>query len=371
MTALQKIGTGVFVIALLIVISWVLSSVGNGIPEEETMPTEKDTTPTREEQEVVVVIAEHLEIPWDIAFLSDGSMLVTERPGRLLHVESGRAFEVSGVEHVGEGGLLGIVLHPDFEENSFVYLYQTTRTQGGLENRVVRYVYHNNELIFDREVLSGIPGARFHDGGQIAFGPDGYLYVTTGDAGNENAAQDTNSLAGKILRIAGDGSIPENNPFGNAVWSYGHRNPQGLSWDATGQLWSTEHGRSGVLSGFDELNRIDKGKNYGWPDSQGDNAAAGTVAPTLHSTASVTWAPASLAFHNGFLYWGGLRGETLYRYDIAAQKPTKHFENQFGRIRAVVVGPDEMLYITTSNRDGRGDPQTADDKVIRIDPSQL
>lgn len=323
----------------------------------------------------VSVMAENLEIPWEALFLPDGNILITERPGTLVLLRGGTRIEVPGVRHIGEGGLLGAALHPDFENNRLIYLYQTTETDSGLINRVVRYTLRDTELVFDRVIFDNIPGARFHDGGRIAFGPDGFLYVTVGDAGNEEAAQDPMHLAGSILRISAEGDIPNDNLFGNAVFSYGHRNPQGLAWDDTGTLWSTEHGRSGVLSGFDELNRIERGANYGWPDSQGDSVAEGTNGPVRHSGASTTWAPASLAYQNGSLYFGGLRGESLYEAVLGDNGEViewhEHFVGEYGRLRTVTVGPDQMLYVTTSNRDGRGDSRENDDRLLRVNPGKL
>lgn len=324
--------------------------------------------------ESVAVAASGLLIPWDIAFLPDGSLLVTQRGGTVLHSQSGRTFQIDGVEHIGEGGLLGIALHPDFENNHFVYLYQTTRADAGLQNRVVRYAYENDSLTFDRIIIDGIKGAANHDGGRIEFGPDGMLYATVGDAGNEAAAQDRGSLSGSILRIRDDGSIPDDNPFGTAVYSYGHRNPQGLAWDDNGRLWSTEHGRSGSRSGYDEINIITAGANYGWPNSEGDTVQEGTVGPSRHSTAQQTWAPASAAFHEGNLFFGGLRGEALYEAVLDGDEVVEvreHFKGEFGRIRTVRLGPDGFFYLTTSNRDGRGDPVQEDDRIIRIDPRSL
>lgn len=317
------------------------------------------------------IVAEGLEIPWDIAFLPGGSMLATLRAGTVLHAESGTVFPVEGVRHIGEGGLLGIALHPDFADNRFVYLYQTTEESGALENRIVRYIYDGESLLFDRLVLGGIPGSRTHDGGRIRFGPDGFLYATTGDAGDEDAAQDLGSLAGKILRMTDSGAPAPGNPFGTLVYSYGHRNPQGLAWDDEERLWATEHGRSGARSGFDEINLIEPGGNYGWPESEGDTVREGTVAPALHSTADDTWAPASAAWHEGSLYFGGLRGEALYEAVIEGETVSElkeHFKNEFGRIRTVKIGPDGFVYLTTSNRDGRGDPAEGDDRIIRIHP---
>lgn len=318
------------------------------------------------------VVATRLSIPWDIAFLPDGDMLVTERPGMLVRIGDGRRYPVEGVRHIGEGGLLGIALHPDFGANRWVYLYFTANIDGGVTNRIERYRYENDRLSEKTVILSGIPGAVYHDGGRMAFGPDGYLYVTTGDASVASNAQNTSSLAGNILRIADDGSIPADNPFGNAVYSYGHRNPQGLTWDDEGRLWSTEHGRSGIRSGYDELNLIEKGANYGWPVIQGDETREGMRSPVLHSGASDTWAPASAQYYNGSIFFGGLKGEALYEAVLAddgsVSELKEHFRNTYGRIRTVTLGPDGMLYLTTSNTDGRGKAREGDDRIIRIDP---
>ncbi len=323
------------------------------------------------------VIAENLKIPWDIAFLPDGSMLVSERPGNLfLFAKDGTrtAIDVPDVRSVGEAGLLGITLHPDFGHNKIVYLYVTIDENGQFLNRILRYTLENNTLTNKQIILTKIPGAQFHDGGRMDFGPDGMLYITTGDARNEKSAQDTKSLAGKILRIRDDGSIPADNPFGNEVYSYGHRNPQGLAWDSEGRLWATEHGRTtATLTGMDEINLIEKGKNYGWPDIEGDKTAPNMVVPVLNSGADETWAPASAAYLNGYLYFGGLRGETLYRAKILGNtvELSRHLVKKYGRIRAVRVGPDNMLYISTSNQDGRGTVHDGDDKIIRINPDSL
>lgn len=323
----------------------------------------------------IKTVAEGLEIPWEVAWLPTGEMLVTERPGRLVKIGADKTtIEITGVAHVGEGGLQGMALHPEFVENHWVYLYLTTRSGESLINRLDRYRLEGNELKDKTTILAKIPGAQFHDGGRIAFSPDGFLYITTGDAGTPAAAQDTNSLAGKILRIYDDGAIPTDNPFGNAVYSYGHRNPQGLAWDEEGRLWSTEHGRSGVQSGFDELNLISKGGNYGWPESEGDTVKSGTIGPVLHSGAKSTWAPAGVSILGSRLYFVGLRGEGLYSVELSGEKVsglTRHLGEQFGRLRALQYGPDGHLYVTTSNRDGRGTIRTGDDKVIRLAPEIL
>lgn len=327
--------------------------------------------------EAVKIVAEGLEVPWDIAFLPDGAMLVTERTGALLRIapDGARTTLYENAEARGEGGLLGVVLHPDFARNGYLYLYMTAPGAAGeTENKVERFSYRNGALEDAGLIIGGIPGAIYHDGGRMEFGPDGMLYITTGDATRSQIAQDRGSLGGKILRLHDDGKIPADNPFGTAVWSMGHRNPQGLAWDRAGNLWQTEHGRSGVQSGLDEINRIQKGGNYGWPIIEGDEAQDGLAAPALHSGARTTWAPASLAHLNGTLYFGGLMGEALYEATLEGTTIAglrEHLKGAFGRIRTVRVGPDQMLYITTSNRDGRGTARSGDDKIIRVDPAQL
>jgi len=314
------------------------------------------------------VVLENLNIPWELTFLPSGEMLLTERGGRLLLVgESKDVIEIGGVTHRGEGGLLGLALHPDFEDNNFVYLYLTTGSLTGLSNRVERYRLVDKSLTDRTVIIENIPGAIYHDGGRIAFGPDKMLYVATGDAGNKPSAQDKNTLAGKILRLNDDGSIPSDNPFGNAVYSYGHRNVQGLAWDSEGNLWATEHGQSS----FDELNKIEKGGNFGWPNIQGDQSAEGMIRPQAHSGASETWAPAGMAFLDGHIIFAGLRGQSLYATDVSdgsAKDLTNYLRSEFGRLRSVTIGPDNMLYIFTNNRDGRGNPISTDDRIIKIDP---
>lgn len=343
-------------------------------------PTDSQTSVGRSEDDVstenVEIIAEDLSVPWDVAFLPGGKIFVTERPGSLVLIEGGEIvsrIQVPGVNARGEGGLLGIALHPNFEENSFVYLYLTADSEDGTINRVERFTFGSSPLsLSDSQVIiSDIPGASFHDGGRIAFGPDDLLYITTGDARTPDNAQNIDSLAGKILRLEPDGDIPEDNPFGNAVYSLGHRNPQGITWDDSGRLWSTEHGRSGLSSGFDELNLIERGVNYGWPVIQGGESREGMRTPVAHSGSGETWAPASAVFFGGSIFWGGLRGEALYEARIDGSDTVgleRHFFGEYGRIRAVSLGPDGFLYITTSNTDGRGEVRSGDDKLIKIDP---
>ncbi len=320
------------------------------------------------------VIVKNLEIPWDIAFLPEGEILITERPGRLLlRKTDGAIKQIQGLPKVrasGESGLLGIALHPNFNDNHWVYLYFTDGSLGSTKCHVERFRLDGETLTDRKTIIEGIPGAIYHDGGRIAFGPDGMLYITTGDAGNASAAQDLVSLSGKILRVKDDGSIPTDNPFQTAVWSYGHRNPQGLAWDDKGRLWSTEHGRSGIQTGYDELNLIERGANYGWPTIQGDAKREGMKSPMAHSGPSTTWAPASAVYKDGKILFGGLKDERLYEADIQTNPPTikEYFVNAFGRIRTVTIGPDSSLYLTTSNRDGRGTPTSEDDRIIRVEP---
>lgn len=320
-------------------------------------------------------VAQHLEIPWSLAFLPDGSIIFTERPGRvrLMDAQKGLLAEplltINEVSAQGEGGLLGIALHPDFAHNQFVYVYYTYQSSGRLANRVVRFRLSANTLTDSRIVLDGIPAGSIHDGGRLKFGPDGLLYITTGNSGNANLAQDKSSLAGKILRVNDDGTIPSSNPFsGSPVYSFGHRNPEGLAWDAQGRLWEMEHGSTA----YDELNLIEAGKNYGWPVVRGDEKAEGMVNPVLHS-GSDTWAPSGMAYLDGSLYFAGLRGQSLFRAVIGDHSVTlsRYLEGNFGRLREVVVGPDGLLYLLTSNRDGRGGPTAEDDQMIRINPSKL
>jgi glucose/arabinose dehydrogenase len=348
-----------------------------GKPTYVESETEKENESTGlEEVPRTTVVAENLTIPWEVVFLPDGELLVTERTGRVLLLKRGIELEVSDVESTGEGGLLGATLHPDFTENNWLYLYKTTEDGFGLKNRIVRYVLLDDTLTVDKVILDDIPGAMYHDGGRIAFGPDGYLYATVGDALNGAEAANPDSWEGTLLRVTDEGAPAPGNPFGTAVYSYGHRNAQGLAWDSEGQLWSSEHGRSVGGSGYDEINLITPGGNYGWPDSQGDDVEEGTVAPVRHSTADVTWAPGGLAYLDGSLYMPGLRGETLYEAVLDGEEIVawhEHFVGEYGRLRTVVVGPDNMLYLTTSNRDGRldGEPEATDDRIIRINPAKL
>ncbi len=326
-------------------------------------------------------VAINLDTPWALVFLPDKSLLITEREGQVLKIDSNGKLDktfnqkiINAVE-VGEGGLLGMTIHPKFETNHYVYLYYTYNSSGDdVLNRVVRMTLMDNKLKDEKIILDKIPGAANHDGGRIKFGPDNYLYIGTGDAQEPSQAQNTKSLAGKILRVTDDGKPAPGNPFGNEVYSYGHRNVQGLAWDPTGRLWATEHGRSGIQTGFDEVNLIEKGKNYGWPFVEGDKTQPGMQNPIRHSGATIVWAPSGMAYLNDSLYFGGLRGQALYKVpfkDNNVIAVIEYLSGKFGRLRDVVVGPDGMLYVTTSNLDGRGAPTATDDKIIRINPAKL
>ncbi len=354
--------------------------VGGNMNEKNNNPGQVNVSPTNL-KENFTVLAENLDTPWAIAFLPDNQIIFTERFGNL-HImdQSGtdvvNPISIEGVLEIGEGGLLGVAVDPNFSANRFIYLYFT---YSGLPdentlNRVVRYKLENN-VVSNRFVLvDAIPGASNHNGGRIAFGPDKYLYITTGDAQVPSRAQDTKSLAGKILRVTTVGKPAPGNPFGNEVYSYGHRNPQGLAWDADGNLWSTEHGRSGVVSGLDEVNLIESGKNYGWPTIEGTETGEGMVTPVINSGATTTWAPSGAAIVENKLYFAGLRGQSLYEATItgtSAVFDSSHFGNEYGRLRAVTVGPDGFLYVSTSNKDGRGIPTLQDDRIFRINPASL
>ena len=334
----------------------------------------------------VETVAENLTIPWSIDWLPNGTALFTERNGNLRVIQNGELLQepllslgVGGVE----GGMLGVAVDPDFEQNNFIYLYYTYNELVTTSNKLVRYQLIDGVVMKDKILIDGIPGGPFHDGGRIQFGPDGKLYITTGEAGNPDLSQDMNSLGGKILRINSDGTIPEDNPWKNSpIYTIGHRNPQGIDWDESGNLVGTEHGPSGWRgSAHDEINLIISGANYGWPDVIGDETAEGLQNPILH-TGDDTWAPSGAEFYYGdkIPQWNGkyfvatLRGNHLHMIDFDLQKnkvisQEKLFQDEFGRLRDVQTGPDGYLYILTSNQDGRGSPSSNDDRILRIVPS--
>lgn len=329
----------------------------------EPPPAPTQTAPKSE------VLAENLEIPWALEFLSDGRIIFTERPGNVKIFDPATKkvstiTKIAEVNHIGEGGLHGVALRPNTTNQ--IYLYYTYAESGNVLNKVVRYILAGDKLNFDKEIIKGIPGKSTHNGGRIKFGPDGMLYIGAGDAQNPDASQNSQAISGKILRLTPEGEIPADNPFNNAVYSYGHRNPQGLAWDSTGQLWATEHGSNTR----DEVNKITKGANYGWPLIRGDDTRSGMVLPFKHS-GDDTWAPSGLAAVGNTLYFVGLRGSSLFKLDTKTVKLERYLRNEFGRLREVVVGSDGLLYLFTNNRDGRGNPVSTDDRLIRINPEKL
>ncbi len=320
------------------------------------------------------VMATRLEVPWGLSFLPNGDALVGERmTGDIWQIpaEGGERKLVGtlpGVEPIGEGGRLGIAVDPLYIHDSFVYAYLTTAQ----DNRIVRFrLDPAGPDVYDLEViLDGIEAASVHDGGALAFGPDGMLYAGVGDAGVPERAQDPDSLNGKILRMDPLGNPPDIDPNpdpDSLVWSMGHRNVQGLAWDATGRLWATEFGQNA----FDEVNAIEPGRNYGWPEVEGDGDDPSYVDPL------VTWttdraSPSGVAYLDGDLYVGALRGQRLWRVPVTDEgldQPVPLLEGDDGRLRNVVAAPDGSLWVTTSNRDGRGEFDADDDRVLRLDPT--
>lgn len=320
------------------------------------------TIPSNQPSNNTEILARNLNTPWAIDFLPDNRMIFTERGGRVSILDNG-AIKIIGninVIKMGESGLLGIAVDPEFNVNKFVYLYYTA--QNG--NKVSRFVL-NEKLENETILIDNIPSGNIHNGGRIKFGPDGKLYITTGESGNGPLAQNINSTGGKILRINKDGSIPSDNPFRNYVYSYGHRDPQGITWNPlTKEMYESEHGPTR----YDEINIIEKGGNYGWPNYKGNNSPQGYIKPLIFYT-DFTLAPSGIAYYNGVLYVAGLRGSQLRKISLAADGKSVTGEEplfrNLGRIREVVAH-DGYLYISTSNRDGRGIPQSGDDKIIRI-----
>lgn len=316
------------------------------------------------------VVAEGLDMPWEIVFLPDGDLLVAERSGKLKRIGGDEITrEVHGLEELGEIGLLGLALHPSFVENGLIYLYIETKVRGKRLDRVDRYRLEADQLKERTTILQNIPGSGRHKGGRLAFGTDRKLYVSTGDAEEAFLAQDRNSLSGKVLRLEDDGRIPQDNPYGNMVWSYGHHDVRGLAWESDGTLWVTERGRQGIASGYDEVNRIEKGGNYGWPIIEGGEKGEGLHAPFEYSGKGGDWGPGGAVHWKGSVLFGGARGEALYQmlYDEDDDAElVAHFHEELGQIMAVRLGPSDNLYLSTVNRDGSGRVRDGDDKIIRV-----
>lgn len=316
----------------------------------------------------VGTVADGLQTPWGLDFLPGGDAVVTERDTRrVLRVSPSGDVRVLGTVAQaapgGEGGLLGVAVSPEFATDRSLYLYVTSDD----DNRVLRARLEGGRLGEPEVLLDGIPNGFVHDGGRLAFGPDGFLYVTTGEVGDPELAQDPGSLGGKILRLTTDGEPGPGNPDeGSPVWSLGHRNVQGLAWDDEDRLWASEFGDQT----WDELNLVEKGANHGWPEVEGKGGGDGFVDPQL------VWgtdeaSPSGLAYADGHLWMATLRGNRLWRISVAdgrATEPVAFFAGKFGRLRTVAAAPDGSLWVTTSNKDGRGDPAFGDDKILRVTP---
>lgn len=349
-------------------------------------PKEKLTTQSVSDEYNIEVFAENLTVPWSIAWTDKDRMLVNERTGKIRVIQNGKLqdaplLEVKEVSVGSEEGLMGLAIDPNYSDNKFIYI-SYAYGKGDLSIKVVRYKDNGNYLSEELILVDKIPGAKNHAGCRLRFGPNGKLYITTGDATDRDIAQELGNLGGKILRINSDGSIPSDNPFPNSlVWSYGHRNPQGIDfYPGTSILWSTEHGPSGFdgPGGGDEVNVIVKGSNYGWPLVSHDGSKEGMVSPVLVFTPAE--APASGMFYksgvisqfkNNF-FFGSLRGKGIIRIVVDEKEPSKvvSFEKMkevnYGRIREIAEGPDGAIYFSTSNKDGRGNPASNDDRIFRI-----
>ena len=328
----------------------------------------------------IEVIAENLYVPWAIDISNEGKIYFTERSGAIRIIEDGKllpqpliSFQEPFVSQ-GEGGLMGIVFDQNYSQNHYIYVMHSYTEGGQIYNRVVRLFEQNNKAFIDQVLLDKIPGGQIHNGGRLKIGPDQKLYITTGDAGISTLAQDFTSTAGKILRIELDGGIPQDNPFMNSlVYSLGHRNPQGLAWNSNNVLYASEHGQIA----HDEINIIQPGSNYGWPLVRGDEV--NTVEPLIHS-GDFTWAPSGIAYIDqgpwqGKLLVAALRGEqliviSLNREGTEVEKIESWLLNEYGRLREVIQAKDGSIFITTSNRDGRGNADVTDDKIIRLIPKK-
>lgn len=354
----------------------------------ETMEEATEVNPPEAVDYELEVFAENLFVPWSIVFTSPQRVLVTERSGNLRVIENGQLLSepfavFDEVSSTGEEGLMGLTLHPDYDENGWIYLSMAYPKQNGLVVKVVRFVDEGDRLSDETVILDDIPAAQFHAGSRIKFGPDKKLYVTTGDATDGQLAQQMDSLAGKVLRMNDDGTVPDDNPFqGSLVYTFGHRNPQGIAWYPDGTMYSTEHGPSVFdgPAGGDEVNVLLPGLNYGWPLVSHENNKPGLEAPKLVFTPAV--APASGMFYtsdvfpqfkNSF-FFGLLKGEGIMRVVVDENNPQEvvSFEKlagiDVGRVRDVVEGPDGAIYFSTSNRDGRGTVHSGDDKIYRLVP---
>jgi glucose/arabinose dehydrogenase len=377
-----------FAFTIIFLAAW---SYSCGTPPAAIPPNEVFQTPTFARFKVETVAA-GLEVPWAFAWLPTGEMLVTERKGRVRMVVGTKlnpepVFVVPDVEPSSESGLMDISVHPEFAKNGFIYLAYAYNSDGK-RVKVMRYKYVEGAFTEPKVIIENVPGAPNHAGMRARFGPDMKLYVTTGDSTDWKLAQDNNSLAGKTLRLNDDGTVPKDNPFVGKpgyrpeIWSTGHRNAQGIAWQRGGPMFQTEHGPSGFEGkggGADEVNIVEKGKNYGWPEIWGKTAKPGMVTPLLEY--SPACAPASATFYYGSLFpdlngnflFGCLRGERIVRVQLSGRNVLAQeniLEGRVGRIREVAQGPEGFIYFSTSNRDGRGRPSIDDDRIMRLVPAE-
>lgn len=346
-----------------------------GRPSSSPSPS-APAAPAKGAAKVDRTLTTKLDSPWGLAPLPDGNLLVSSRDtGKIFKVDadSGKKTEVGSVPGVspgGEGGLLGLALSPDYGSNPMVYAYFTTAS----DNRIARMSYDDKrptgaQLGAPDTVFKGIPKGVIHNGGRIAFGPDKMLYVGTGDSGDRGLAQDQESLGGKVLRMTPEGEPAHGNPEADSVvYSYGHRNVQGLAWDTDKRLWASEFGQDT----WDELNRIEPGKNYGWPEAEGKADKEGFVDP-VEQWKPKDASPSGIAYAKGSIWMAGLRGERLWRIPLdgtrPAGKPQSFLDGKYGRLRSVVATDDGGLWVTTSNTDGRGKPGAEDDRILRLEIS--
>ncbi|MEU7035298.1 PQQ-dependent sugar dehydrogenase [Streptomyces sp. NPDC046237] len=339
----------------------------SGAPSVSVSAPESGTRGSPGSVRVAGTLTGDLESPWGVAALPDGDLLVASRDERTItrvDAETGRKTavgEVPGVVPGGEGGLLGLAVR-----DSHVYAYFTAES----DNRIVRMPYDggaSDRLGAPEVVLSGIPKGNVHNGGRIAFGPDGMLYAGTGERGETGLAQNVESLGGKILRMTPEGQPAPGNPFpGSVVYSYGHRNVQGLAWDADGRLWAAEFGQNT----WDELNLVEAGKNYGWPKAEGTANVSGFVDPVAQWRTEEA-SPSGIAYAEGAIWMAGLRGERLWRIPLSGAErsgdPEAFLVEEYGRLRTVLAAGDGKLWLTTSETDTRGTPEPGDDKILRLE----
>jgi glucose/arabinose dehydrogenase len=309
------------------------------------------------------VVAEGLETPWSVVFLGDTPLISDRDDGDILELlpdgQTRVIGTVEGVVHEGESGLLGLAV----DDQGRLYAYST----GADGNRIQRFELTGEPgslgLGAAETILDGIPAASYHDGGRLAIGPDGMLYATAGDAGNREDAQDRGSLAGKILRMTLDGAVPEDNPFPDSlVYSYGHRNPQGLAWAADGTMFAAEFGQDT----WDELNVITAGGNYGWPEVEGVGGGEDFIDPVQQWNPDEA-SPSGITVVEGTIFIANLRGEVLRAVPVADPgTATEYYEGEFGRIRAVTASPAGDLWFITSNTDGYGNAGEGDDRLVSV-----